>query len=389
MPGPERTPLHRLAEELDRMSRTPLFPEIGPATAAALFQGVPGAPAVPTDPQVWEEELPAIVFDRLAGLALTAASNGNVSLPAASFDRLRQESAHRSASVLMVEERAIAVTDALRTNGIPLVITKGPGIARAYPDRSLRPFSDIDILVPQPRFNEAAAIMLSLGFHEAGPQPRPYFNHSCREAVNLKREDGASIDLHHHIPPWVWGGRIDFANIVEASESHQVVGGELPVASTEHNLLIAALHVISDKGRPGRTLMVWRDLIALSAACDVEVAVREARRSRLDWLVSYVLQELPDFAAPRELIDGLGQIAPSRRDARRMQLLLPPGIGSRHQISQAFRLPLPQALAFLAGYVFPSRTFLRSRFGRDWSYVSWWDEAFIRFRNARSVSVGP
>ena len=365
-------------------SSSALFPQLGEATTAALFFGVEGASLNPVGPDIWREELPSIVNHRLAGLALAAARATGVDLDPKTLSSLQQTHTRECARVLVIEARAIEVADALRARGIAQVVTKGPGIARAYPDPSMRPFGDIDVLVPQDRFDPALRTLSGLGFREAGPQPRSYFNRHCREAVNLKRDDGASLDLHHHIPPWIWGRRMDFPDVLARSEPIAVSGGSLQIACSVHNLMIAGLHVISDKGRPGRTLIVWRDLVSLSRSCEPESVVREARKFRLDWLLGFVLRELPAFARPVELLDHLGPACPSRANAARLHLLLPPGIGSRHQISQALRLPFMNGLAFMAGYLLPSQAFLRSRFGHGWSYLSWWDEALLRLREAGS-----
>ena len=364
----------------------PLLPHLGEATRAALFFGTEGAPPVPLDPSVWRQELLVLTGRRLAGLALAAVEHANVELDIDSLKALHRSQAQRAAKALMVEAHAIEVADAFGSERIPYVVTKGPGIARTYPDVSMRPFEDIDMLVPPSRFTSALEQLSSLGFQPAGPEPRPYFNRICREAVNLKRIDGASIDLHHQIPPWVWGRRLDFADIAAGSETIGLAEGNIRIASPLHNLLIACLHVISDKGRPGQTLLVWRDIVALAGAADASVVARAAKTSRLDRLLRLILQELPTFCQPRELLELLPSAQPSRTDAVRLRLLLPPGIGSRHQIAQALRIPVPNGIAFIAGYLVPSQAFLRNRFGNGRSYVSWWDEAFVRFRDARSTS---
>lgn len=366
-----------------RSARPPLFPPIREAATAALFSGIQGAPQAPIEPDAWRLDLPVIVDHRLAGLALAATETAGVDLDAETLSSLRQAHARQSARSLLVEARAVEVAKALEERGIPQVVTKGPGIARAYPDTSMRPFGDIDLLVPPQRFGAGLTALSELGFREAGPEPRRYFNRVCREAINLKREDGASIDLHHHIPPWVWGARMGFADVLARSEELAVPTGTLRIAGPVHNLMIAGLHVISDRGRPGHSLIVWRDIVALSHACEPESVVREARSCRLDALLAFVLRELPSFAQPRGLLDRLGPARPSSADAFRLRMLLPPGIGSRHQISQAIRLPVVNGLAFMAGYLLPSQAFLRSRFGSRWSYVKWWDEAFLRLQDAR------
>ena len=366
-----------------------LLPSLGPATVAALFHGVDGGTTPPVDPSAWARDADTIVGQRLAGLALLSAESSSVNLTSATRDRLSQARGIETARCLMIEAAAVVALQALEDAGIPLVVTKGPAVAQAYPHASLRPFFDVDSLVPPDRFEEAFGILRRLGFTEPAhqTQPRGYFNRWCREGVNLIRSDGGSIDLHHHIPPWVWGQRLSFEAVLSRSRMIPIAGGPVRAAHPIHNLLITALHVISDKGRPGRRLLIWRDLVALARVCEAAAAAEEARRVRLDWLLWFVLQQLPPTVRPRALEDALGRPRRPPGDAARLRRLLPPALGSRHQIAQAFRLPAPQAAAFVVGYTVPSRSFLHARYGRGSSYVRWWRDAVFRLRSARGAAA--
>lgn len=366
-----------------------LFPSAGPATLATLFHGLDGGPPAPADPEVWSRELQVILRQRLAGLALTTIRASGVMPHPETGAALEEAQQLQAVLALNVEATATEAAAALQRATIPVVITKGPGIANVYPQRSLRSFGDIDILVPPRLFGRAHGILIELGYGEYfGREPRDYFNRWCREGVNLIREDGASIDLHHHVPPWVWGRRMRFVDLLAGSKPLNLSMGILPVASPAHNLVIAALHVISDKGQPGQRLLMWRDLVELSRASDPGTVVRIARDAQLDWLLSLVLRALPSFAQPRELIEAIGAARLRAGDAFRLHRLLPPALGSRHQVAQAFRLPTPNAAAFLIGYLLPSHAFLHERFGNESSYSRWWREAFGRLRAAQSVDYG-
>jgi hypothetical protein len=125
-------------------------------------------------------------------------------------------------------------------------------------------------------------------------------------------------------------------------------------------------------GEPGRghvRTSSMRDMIVhpslartLSLALRVPVWALVARSSPRRLPVAEVIER---FGAdgisirPRPLMDRLGTPQPPPGDAFRLRRLLPPALGSRHQIAQVFRLPAPNAMAFLAGYVVPSREFLR------------------------------
>jgi hypothetical protein len=407
--APERGPDDEPPEERDRgaIAREPrdassgrgaevdwrgatLFRPIGPVTEAALFGDLEGSPPAPSDPSAWDRELPALLHHRLAGLALAAALRNEVQLHEETRSQLHASQLRSTARALAVESTALEAIGALDARGIPAVVTKGPGIATAYPQRSLRPYGDLDALVHPEWFEVALRVLHTLGYEEYfdGGEPRSYFDRYCREGVNLVREDGGSIDLHHHVPPWVFGERLRFAQLYAASSEEEVAGGRVRVVDPAHNLLIAALHVISDRRvYPGHKLLTWRDVVTLAHACDAEVAATEARRMELDWYLAFILRQVPASMRPRALVQRLGHPRLRRTDAFRLRRLLPPGIGSRHQIAQAFRLPLPNAGLFLAGYVVPSREFLERRFGSRRAYLAWWRDAFLRFR--ASGTTGP
>ena len=353
-----------------------LFPDIGPVTAAVLFHGLAGAPVVPADPAAWEAEVSVLTAQRLSGLALAAAKTAGVDLAPETLAALRSSHGIYSAVSMRVESFAPAVSELLASNSIQHVVTKGAGIAREYPDVSFRTFVDLDVLVAPAAFDKALALLRTIGFNEPelAPEPRDYFIRRCREAINLVREDGASVDLHHHVPPWVWGSRLPLGRVTARAKPVALDRGTIPVPDPVHNLLIASMHVISDKNKAGMSLLVWRDVIQLAAHCDPADVAREAMAFELDWLVSLILRSLPLAVQPTLLLDALGNAAPKGVDAWRLRRLLPPGIGSR-TLAPAFRLPLPNALAYLAGYALPSKRFLLSRYGRPVTVARWWRDS--------------
>ena len=71
--------------------------------------------------------------------------------------------------------------------GIPLVILKGTAAAVYYPEPFRRAMGDVDFLVPQARFEEAAALMEKNGYRQ--------FSEGKRHAEFMK--DGVEFELHH------------------------------------------------------------------------------------------------------------------------------------------------------------------------------------------------
>ena len=95
--------------------------------------------------------------------------NGRLALPAVEAQRVRDEAAIRG--LLHGRSSAeLAAIEPLLTEACshrPLVL-KGPAAARLYPEPALRPFADLDLLVPRDRLAAAAKALEPRGYRTAG-----------------------------------------------------------------------------------------------------------------------------------------------------------------------------------------------------------------------------
>ena len=132
----------------------------------------------------------------------------------------------------------------LRANDIEPVLVKGWGIARFYPERGMRPYDDVDLVVPVKQFAAAEAIM--------------------EQAENLQ----GYLDLHE--------GFIEVDPLADQDElfgnSHLVMLDEVEVRvlRPEESLRALCLHLL----RHGAFRPMW--------LCDIAVAV-ESRPPGFDW----------------------------------------------------------------------------------------------------------
>ncbi|HTU12073.1 MAG TPA: nucleotidyltransferase family protein [Allosphingosinicella sp.] len=110
---------------------------------------------------------------------------------------------------------AIEVLRDFADRGIDTIVTKGLALAHSvFPDPSLRPMSDVDLLVAPASAESAVAGLQALGFKTLGGRAAlPIIGN----AVHLHREGGQQIDLH--IAPftdvasvraqsWIWSAAI-------------------------------------------------------------------------------------------------------------------------------------------------------------------------------------
>jgi Uncharacterised nucleotidyltransferase len=350
-----------------------LFPRIGPATERALFLDLAQSERC-VSAEDWGRESPTLIRHRLAPLALRASKQAGIDVET---KRLLRDSAFGGVEYSrFVLARAAEPLRQLTAASVRFAVTKGPGIAAQYSVASERPYTDIDIVVAPGDFSRTMRLMRAMDFTEgAGKEaPWPYFGRWCVEAVNIEREDGSRLDIHHHVPPWFWGRRLDAATITDGARDQEVAAGvTLPVASSLHNLLIAALHIFSDHNSPGANLLAWRDVLVLLLAHEPEEVAATTARFGLDGWLRWILSSYPpcvDVEPYLRVLRG-SQIEQIWRLRARSEH----GGTSDGSLLYALRLPAPQAALYLGGTIVPSRRFIRSRSASSGGkYLEWWRE---------------
>jgi hypothetical protein len=376
-------PWHETMSQVASHGLPNIFPSCGPVTRLVLFADFSSDPVVPSS-DAWRSEWKTVVSHGLAGVASRIISERSLQVPEEIRERLNLAQFRGMAATQTVVQESRVGVDALHAAGISFVVTKGPGTALAGTRLSDRPFGDLDVVVEPARFAEARRALAKLGYFERQQTKQTWdvFNLYCREAINLRTAAGGSVDLHHTIPPWYWSDGLKFDVLVAGRHSRDVLGVRLPLPAYEHNLLVTALHVVSDKSRPGQTLRIWRDILVLARKCPVDVLVDTAMGTGLaGWLV-WILGCLPDEVQPAELVESLRACQPQLRGNRRLRMLLPPRSGAKHLIGRVLSLPVSHGALFAAGLAVPSASYLRGRYpDAKHPYVSWWCDAprnFVR-----------
>jgi putative nucleotidyltransferase-like protein len=360
-----------------------IFPDMGPVIRFVLFSEFSREPldSVEFD---WSAELETIISHGLAGLARRAIRDHSISVDNSIVDRLQHFQFLNMQSTAHVVRRSKVGLDCLSEASIPFVLTKGPGIAVHSAAISDRPFVDLDVVVSPSRFRDALSVLRDNDFVENTVTMEPWdsFNRFCREAINLRNQTGGSIDLHHRVSPWYWSGGLSVDLLIESAQVADIFGVELPLASAPLNLMVAALHVVSDRGRPGQTLKIWRDLLVLINSCSPDSILECAHKTDLTEWLGWILGSLPATLQPTDLIDSLAGQGGRTHGQFRLRRLLPPRIGAQHpMLGRMIRIPLPQAAFFTAGTLVPSPSYLRLRYPNSaHRYFKWWRGSLNNFR---------
>lgn len=363
----------------------PLFPRMSSAVQSVLCYDFAAPFAGALLP--WsEQDIDLLLSSGLAPVALRLISDYGVSLSNQDKARLKERSVRQAVVTMVVATSSIPALRLLIENKISFRVFKGPTVARASFARNERPFQDIDILVSPRQFMEAKVLLENDGYREnqSSAPPRFWFDRFCREAVNLRHPAGGSLDLHHHIPPWLWAQSMTLEALSESESNLQLSGISLPAANTEYNLLIACLHLVSDHNRPGHKIAIWRDILNLARLANATVVLDLARQHGLIGWLRWIIEQIPAPIRPSHLWSQLAPRGESPLHSYRLKLLLPPNLTSRPSLSQAARLPIPNAVAYAFGMVLPSRDFLHKHLPDESTYLAWWrTTALTLLRSAR------
>ncbi len=147
----------------------------------------------------------------------------------------------------------------LSSKGVGAILCKGWAIARLYPERGLRPYGDIDLLIPPEEYARSRAAMLD---SSAPPVPLDLHNGSVDLGVDR------SVDQLH-----------------ARSRMVPLLGVELRILCPEDHLRLLCLHML----RHGAFRPVW--------LCDIALAMESApadfdwdyflsgNRRRTDWVL--------------------------------------------------------------------------------------------------------
>ncbi|MFP5255281.1 MAG: nucleotidyltransferase family protein [Acidimicrobiia bacterium] len=218
---------------------------IHPRLLALAGAGLPAAPALPPGP--WDDQLPDVFAHGLAGLLAAGAAAGKTEISAEVAARLRSRLEAEAVQAVQLEGELLRLGSLLES--FPMVVLKGAVLAhRAYPDPLLRPFTDLDLLVPGPRLPEAVAALEALGYARARPEPAPGYDARVGKAVAVTHPGGVIVDLHRTLAAGAPGAAVDVESVVADRRPLSVGTVTVPAPSWEAQLVAVALHAVVGDG---------------------------------------------------------------------------------------------------------------------------------------------
>jgi len=214
----------------------------------ALAAAPPPAPAAWDPAQVceladWHGVVPALVRNLRrhwpeAGRGPDPSDPSLRALLAAAQERLLG----RVGFALRLRKQLEPVVAALVAGGVPALVLKGPEFAdRLYAEPSLRPFTDLDFLLPRDALADAGAALARLGYRRDPPPRGKYRGDYGEETWRLGDPSAGAIELHWDLvnsPPLRQRCSVGFGDL----QLEPPAAGALPRATPASLLLVAAVH---------------------------------------------------------------------------------------------------------------------------------------------------
>lgn len=243
----------------------------------------------------WPHLRKSLLGHRLTGLALAACQRGEILLSEADLNELSALQRDAMVLALLLERRLVEISVAFETSGIEFVVLKGPAVAHSsYPDPAWRPFSDLDLLVPRPQWEDACALLTQLGYRRDLPEPRPNFDVRFGKAVLFSSQEG-SVDLHSTLASGPFGLWIDPNALFEDTETLELGRTKIKRLGDTSMLLHACVH--ASLGWRPPLLLPLRDV--LQTASVLRIDWKRLRALSHSWRLDGVLQHAFITAAQR------------------------------------------------------------------------------------------
>lgn len=147
------------------------------------------------------------------------------------------------AFALRIRMQLAPIAAALVGAGLPALVVKGPEFAdRLYAEPALRPFTDLDLLLPREALREAGGALARLGYRRCAERPAKYRGDYGEESWVLEEPGTGAVELHWNLvnsPPLRRRCSVGFGDLALEPAG---VAGALPRATPASLLLIAAVH---------------------------------------------------------------------------------------------------------------------------------------------------
>src|SRR5689334_15996888 len=167
-------------------------------------------------------------------------------VPSHFLSRLKRESVANSQNVLHLIAKQLRVVKLFKEHGIPVALFKGPLLAQiAYGEISLRQAGDIDVLIKRRDFDQARALLESLGY-EMSPRLTPaqlasHLSNHC-ELQFMRDEWFTVVDLHWDLAPRSFVFNLHAKEVMSRLQPVSLAGTTVETFGAEDLVLYLSMH---------------------------------------------------------------------------------------------------------------------------------------------------
>jgi hypothetical protein len=208
-------------------------------------------------------------------LASVDALDARELIPSKALNGLISDARGRAFESLAQSQSLLEIARVLQANNIPSIVMKGPVVAESfYSGAALRPYSDIDLLVPGQHYAAVGSICTNLGYQVAddhgGPESTHYgTSEAAYETLYVNSSTSSKLDIHYdHLQIGLQPR--ESAGFWQRSEPWFYAGCELRRPGLNDHFLMLAVHL----HKHGFERLIWLK--------DLDMILRKSS-SELDW----------------------------------------------------------------------------------------------------------
>lgn len=248
----------------------------------------------------------AALHHGVGGQTLAAVLDGSLCLAEENLRSLETGQVVRMVrgKLLREELRRVAPVICTASGGCPPILIKGPALAdRFYADSGMRPFVDLDFLVPRNRVAAAASAVAEACGYTVTPLRWPQSSERHGHAIEMSRvrvRHNLGLDLHWRISDDPQASGLDYARLVTGADRRLGEVTDVVVCGSAAQLVLLATHLLHHP-RPEQRLIWLLDVAAVArAAAETEWsdAFALAGSLGLGWVLHTALDETERHLGP-------------------------------------------------------------------------------------------
>lgn len=282
--------------------------------------------------------------------------------PPAVTDHLRMRSYGIARRNLTLAAEMGRVEELLRRAGVRALPYKGPILAAAYGDLSLRKFEDLDFLVPLADRDQALRVLQADGYalypRLTPARERSYYHTDC-ECWLTNPDETVNIEIHWAVRERLYSFPLDLEAVYGRARPLRVAGATVPGICPEDLLLILAIHGIKHAWHQLKWTRDVASLLESHPEFDWDACLQRAREVRgvrlvlLAALLPHRLLETPLPPAVQRRAETA--VGPLVDEIKRLMVDLDgeePPERARYRLYLRAREDVRDRLRFLAGMCF-------------------------------------